>query len=388
MDKMLILGMAKKELANEVNGLLIENIAEKKENIEKYINFLEALQNLPIREDTEEKNLLESANTEIELLSGEGHNGNEPTSSLKSNEGEGAQTGEVTQSHISSLVSNNEYEEIDEQTAYKFERKLKGGWLSEIGAYVPEAVVRLLGIEHGDYVRAVEKENGEFDYPKHYRYEVAERADAQKVLGREQIDYCLVERDGGLLVVRKSLLDGNRSIRLNEVPHTFIIKDTDIQEYRLVENDIVDIAFFEQNPMNPKVIWKHDLESDLIEENETTVHKKKDKETKLDLSKEEKRSLSGKNILVIGCEPRKTVFKQNIESRGGEFTWASGLEGRSRLTAMIKKADVVLLLIRFIKHQASKDTVEICKEYGVKFGVVDNLGVKSVIDEAKLKISA
>lgn len=94
---------------------------------------------------------------------------------------------------------------------------------------------------------------------------------------------------------------------------------------------------------------------------------------------------NGKAILVIGCEPRKQRYKEEIEKRNGVFLWAVGTEGQSRLKSLIQKADFVALLTSFIRHQAGYDTVDYCKKYNVPFSAIQGLGIQSLIDEVNNK---
>ena len=75
------------------------------------------------------------------------------------------------------LIAEEEREKkLDERKAYRFERKIKGGFVPEIDAFVPEKIIHDLDLCHGDKVYAhflFKPENG----PTRYEYELAEKAD-------------------------------------------------------------------------------------------------------------------------------------------------------------------------------------------------------------------
>lgn len=378
MDKTMILTVTKKDMTQLIESITFENLEEVKQHLEKYFAFLETLTTLP--DLPELNNHQPESAIEIEL----------------ENEMRELETGiqEDSLPHVQVVEADLSEEEAfpdlqqesSTQQAYRFERKLRGGFLPEIEAFIPEGIIRKLGLEHGDLVRATKLEN---ELHK-YIYELFEKGDGKEPEGRIQLDYCIVEKEAGSLVVKK--YGGEQVIRLDEVPYTMILPEKDIREFSINEGDLIDLAFFRTNPHLCKILWKHSLDQEISSSPlHSGYYKNKYKEDKQEdkpaaILPEE--NLSGKKVLVIGCEPKKAIFKQNIEERGGEFLWADGNEGKERLTAFIRKADVVVLLIRFMRHQGSKDAVEICKSLDVPFCIVENLGIKSLITEALQSLSA
>lgn len=328
MDKQIVFDMTKKSMVGVISDLSEQNIKEIKKQMMDYFSFLEAMEQLPSSEET-------------------------PLVALP---------------------------ECRQEKGGRFERKLKGGFIEKSNIYVPESVVRKVGIEHGDYVDVKEIESKEQDENKRYFYDLVRKGEAVQT-GRIEMKYGLVEKDGQLLVVRKTILNGGELIRLNDVPYSFLIRDEEVYELGIKEGDIVDIAYMQREPHLYRVIWKHLVEEETVLKSSA---KGSSKEKKMSLPKNvdvivEPNTLKGKQVLVVGCEPRKSAYKQQIEARGGHFYWAEGTEGKKRLKAMVQKTDVVVLLIRFMRHRASQDIVELCKELDVPFTVIDTLGIQSLL---------
>lgn len=344
MEKLNVLSMAKEDLKKVIDEIKLQTIEETEETVNKYFQFLRNLNYLKSDDITKETFKAEKNRNYVEN---------------KSNN------------------KNMNETKVSKENIYKFERKLRGGFIPEIEAYIPEGIVRKLTLEHGDLVTAKEM-NADSDDNKYY-YELIEKGDRVEAENRSEWRYCLIEKDGNTLMAKRTLEDGGDDIRLDGVPYTLLIKDEEIMEFNLKEGDIIDISYARNNPQYYKVIWKHLTEQQTYNSPFTSgFYKEKTSKNKDKVEK----TLKNKKVLVIGCEPRKSLYKQHVEERGGEFYWAEGTEGKKRLSSLIKKSDKVILLIRFIRHQASYDVVEICKQINKPFSIVETLGIETVIKEA------
>ncbi|WP_132372977.1 DUF2325 domain-containing protein [Melghiribacillus thermohalophilus] len=76
------------------------------------------------------------------------------------------------------------------------------------------------------------------------------------------------------------------------------------------------------------------------------------------------------------------MFKEQLEARGGAFLFTDGTERKDRLAALIQKSDVVVILTSFIRHLASYNAIDLCKEHKKPFSVVSELGIKSLVQGA------
>lgn len=139
----------------------------------------------------------------------------------------------------------------------KFERNLRGGFLPNNKLFVPESIVRSIGAENGNIIRATEikgekQANG---HPK-FHFEVIDDSVNEKAQGRKQFNKCVVKSAGGRYYVDYSQEDSSY-IRVNENVFAPVLSQEDIYNFGIKEGDIVDIAFYENNLLHVVCIWKH-----------------------------------------------------------------------------------------------------------------------------------
>lgn len=230
-----------------------------------------------------------------------------------------------------------------ERKSYEFERKLRGGIVPQIDGFVPEGVVRKLGLEHGDmvYAKAI---NTTDPQRSHFEYEIAEKGDGEDAPHRIQLNFCPVKKEAGRLVVEKSEETGE-FIRFNEGLYTIVLSEDEVFKQRISEGDLVDIAYFDGTPTHAKVIWTHKIKEEAslsIPETLNHASKKSDKLEKKPATIYDQ-TLKEKTILVIGNEPKKNLYKYSIEQRGGTFLWGDAKEDFTRVEAKVRKADIVVL---------------------------------------------
>lgn len=342
MDFDQIFDTAKQEMMKDLAGLTLSNFSEQKELIYAHIQFMESIQKL-------RESKVKCLPSNLDMLAD-----STISSEIKSSEGE--QTEEVF----------SESQE-GERKMYLFKRAVLGGYIPELNAIVPEGIVRKLGLENHDYVYATEVPNSNPEKKK-YIYELAKKAENPVPCDRVQYNYCPIEIDGSIMVVRRSL-EIDDDIRINEVPYSVRIPDEDIIRLNLQEGDIVDIAFPIGKPDKCRVLFVHpveELESQELHSAKNSKKKNKDRETK-DQEQKPLKTLEGKTILVIGNEPDKAYYRDNIESRGGIFLWADAKDSISTLEANVRKADIVIFLLGVSGHIGMKMIKKLCKEYGIPF---------------------
>lgn len=271
---------------------------------------------------------------------------------------------------------------------FRFERKLRGGFIPCLdgGYFIPEKMVRDMGVNDGDLLKIVAEHPGADQ--TYYTFEIVEKNDSEN-LNRVEHRYCKVEKDGNLLVVKESL---GEAIRIGELPMTFVLKEKDVQLFRLEEGDIVDIAYYRNSPTETvKVVYKH--ETDIVAERTIEQRKKEfqcshedDKCTKqgrivhfpVDLQ-----LFADKKILIIGGMSRHNDYKKAFEELGVEFEALSGDEDGKRLEAAIKRNDIIVLVLGELSHAASTMAVRMCKTYDKPFDYTHSNGIQSVLLSAE-----
>lgn len=340
MDFEQIFETAKQGMMEDLEGLTLNNFLEKKELIYAHIHFMESIQEL-----RESKMRCSQNNLDMHDESAVPSDINPPN---------------AEQTREASLESQE-----GERKMYLFKRSVLGGYLPELNAIVPEGIVRKLGLENHDYVYATEVPNSNPEKKK-YVYELAKKAEHPIPCDRVQYNYCPIEMDGSIMVVRRSL-EIDDEIRIGEIPYSVRIPDEDIIRLNLKEGDIVDIAFPTGKPEKCRVLFVHpveELESQELHTTKNSKKKSKERETK---EREIPQTLEGKTILVIGNEPYKAYYRDNIESRGGVFLWADAKDSFITLEANVRKANIVIFLLGVSGHIGMKMIKKLCKDYGIPF---------------------
>lgn len=288
-----------------------------------------------------------------------------------------------------SVVSQTEEQEKEVtpfRPMYQVERKLRGAYVPYIDGFIPEKIVRNLGLEHGDYVYAEPIELQHQSEPKRFEYELAKKSDEIILDDRVEYTHCPVEKDAYMYVVNRSTTTGEQ-IRVDDAPFTVLINDSDIERFDIHEGDVVDIAFYESNPSSAKVIWKHGVQGGLHVEN-TDKHDKSDKKQKKSHDKssgsQEKleQVFKGYTICIVGDEPNKSAYKTLIEERGGTHLHVEPSWSPSRIETMIKKADIVVGLYDVSSHTGLEKAKEYCKDYNVPFEMISGRGKTKTIQTA------
>ena len=264
-------------------------------------------------------------------------------------------------------------------------RRLRGGYLPEVGVSVPEAAIRRLGLAHGDYL-SLEPIGTFADGRRRYRFQLAERPPEPPADFRERGELAMaiveIREHGGLMVERS--VDGS-------LPARIVLHAEDVQYLNLTAGDVVDLAYWADDPDDVRVCWVHrtrDAESTAAapaaplrdsrpaQRNPFAGRGAEDDDGPLeDVAVD---ALSGKRVLVVGCEPKRREYEAAIRRLGGEMEWVEGTEGQARLEAAIRRVDGVVLLTRFIRHQSFWDATALAKGHGVKVVACPKLGIRSV----------
>lgn len=354
MDYGAIFNQAKQQMIEDLQKLTLEKFLSRKELIRSHLDLLESIQKAF---DVRTKLLSE------ENEGKEDHLCNEPK-----------ETEEGTEDADTEICPSGEGEE----KMYLFKRGILGGYVPELNAIVPEAVVQKLGLENHDYVYAFEIPGSDPEKKK-YHYKLAKKAEVPVPIDRVQYNLCPIESDAGVLVVRKSHETGE-DIRIGDIPFAVRIPDEEILRLSLKEGDIVDIAFPTKRPDKCRVLYVHPIEELRQEEPVQKQHKKK-KESNENCSEENEpeKIFEGKTILIIGNEPEKAHYREKIEERGGTFLWADAKDNYITLASLVRKSDVVIFLLGVSGHIGMKLIKRYCKEYGIPFIPTWENGVTSVI---------
>lgn len=259
---------------------------------------------------------------------------------------------------------------------HRMVRRLRGGYLPDLRISVPEVAVRRLELAHGDYL--VPEPAGAFpDGRKKYRFALAEHPlePAADFRERGELAMGIVELGPQQSLVVHRTVDGTLPSRIDLSPE-------DVQYLNIAPGDVVDLAYWADEPEDVRVSWVHrtrDEEPPAAAPVRPPVRRRvAEDDDDGPLDDLDPVSLAGKRVLVVGCEPKRREYEAAIRRLGGQMDWAEGTEGQARLEAAIRRADAVVLLTRFIRHQSFWDATALAKSYGVKVAACTKLGIRSV----------
>jgi hypothetical protein len=349
MDKQELLVLAKRDMKQLIDEITLDTISPSQDKLYKYFHYLEVLNKLP------------DVTT---------------TMTLPDN---------IVETVAKAIEEDPAMKEQPEDTepvkvAYRFERKIKGGVLPGLNAFVPETAVRELELENGDLVFATKLDESfqDPDGPVRYDFEIAEYRNEVQPKDRIEINYAVAEYSPmlGRFICEKTY-DGTL-IRLGEVPHTILLQEKDVRDLRLKNDDIIDLAYMKNQPEYVRITWRYSTdEQTQIINSEKSVSKKKSEKEK----REYPQTLKGKSVLMVGFQPGEASMKEEVVRRGGELIWASGKEGYDRLETLIKKSDCLINMLQHVGHRGTTDAVEIAKEWNVPHGRIHNFGRTSFVQE-------
>jgi hypothetical protein len=376
----LVFDMAQNEMILILRNSTMQDIVNKKELFFSYFELLESMQNLL---EMKEKHYPNNTLIEMESLPEEDRSFlvSEVTNELTNNQlmTENSEAIVSEQSLIDKQLRDGGNSTV-ERPKYLFERKLRGGVITKISAYIPEGVVRKLSIEHGDYIYAEEAGVMEDGHRKKYLYELAEKTLIPVSCDRVQLNFCEVKKDGNIVVVSNFYENGvSQNFRFNDVPYSITLNDSDITEFKLGEGDLIDIAFQKDRPDLAKVIYVHPTSS--IGLLDRTIKQASVKKIAKEIKTVEPidQTLTDKTILVVGNEPDKSSYKKQIEDRGGIFLWADAKDHFVTFQSLVRKCDCVVFLLGVSGHTGMKQIKQLCKDYEVPFQTTFTEGITTVV---------
>lgn len=384
-----ILEELKKSIQEAAAGITLDNVKEVQEEINKYFKmafFMVDLDkgNSNNKEDIEEPEV----KPEVQPESKPEVQTEEPTVEFKSEE-------QKIEKPIKEDIDNlaNVFDDEKKERGLRFVRKVSGGVLmkgsSAENIFVPESIVRRLGIEDGDKV-SVDVHPASTTYKPLYYFNIVEKGDGTPNNEREEFKYGLVQYDKELNLYYVEENVNKETLRVNDVPMRHIISKKDEHDFGLQTGDFVDIAWYTGNFNKARVIWRYHLED--VEVKEKTQSKKmlahNSHQIKAQKEEEIPQLLMGKTICLIGLEPYWDKYKRLVEERGGKLITVSSQTHKISRSASIRKSDIVVVGISHTSHEASMHANKKAKEYKTKFVALSGYGGTSFLSAIykKLKV--
>lgn len=260
-------------------------------------------------------------------------------------------------------------QKLNPEGVYQFHRNLRGGYINELEAFVPEAIVRRLGIKHGDYLKA-DKAQTDYGRSQRYMYTLVEKGNEPEREERVQYNLCqMLQDESGEFYVDHSI-ESDESIVVNGEPCKITVCDREIKEFNLVVGDLVDVAFYTGSADKSKVIWKH--ESRTVNEQETA---------EVCMEQEEiSGQLDGITVCFVGESLKKNLLEMEINEEGGTLLLTDGKKKEMQIRSHVKKSDVVVCLMSNAPPEAVSIAKTEAKLKGIPFIPVYSATPKNVIE--------
>ena len=283
------------------------------------------------------------------------------------------------------IIKQEETQEVEEEeqadNIYTFSRKIKAGMIDEIDAFVPEIIIHQLGLSDGDKIRATMISEATNGRPAHYDYELVEKLEPPRSPDNiYEINMGVVSYEPalGAYGIRRTV--NSDSIVFNGQERVLRVRDEDEDAMHLREGDIVNAAFYENNPKYMRVRWKYDLNdvsTDSAKPKPASFYKKKDK-----VDKDVEQIFEGKTICVMGYEPGWASYREEVEKRGGQLLTLTGREAFDTVFGTIDKSNALIMVIGHVGHTGTIFAVDHCKKKNIPQASIKTFGRSSFVEAA------
>lgn len=368
MGKEQIYSIEKKELSGLIAGMTLENLCDTLDTIQAHIDLLRCLDKVEYKTS--------DCNDETET---------------------GTETGTETRIETDHKVIKQPIlqEGWGQDRKYYlgvFHRNLRGGTIGAEEIYVPESVVRSLGLESLDWVKAVlissSYGKGRYEYICMEKHQAGCADKLEKDI-RNVIEYGIVQYEETL----KSYYISAKT-EMSELPHKIILVNGDVIRFKIEKGDIIEYAYWNDDIMHGKIVWKHPqktldfLKKGINKTEKDTSGTLKKTETKKRAKRMLKPSLNNYTICMVGGANRNLQrgIKEEVERRKGVFIFCSGDEPKNTLESRIKKADFVVVYTESISHDSMYYTKAVCKKHQIMVSYTKNLGNAQFIARINLLI--
>ncbi|MHB1681522.1 MAG: DUF2325 domain-containing protein [Bacilli bacterium] len=379
MDRQAILAEWKDEMHALIDRFDFGQLDQVEKEFTRYMAFVHALARLPdpvhVQEIQSIALMPQAQNEEVQR--------EEPFSDSEQND----QSERSLQTAIpdESVVDNQaapETEEAGEPVqpggVFSLKRQLSGGLAGPY--FVPEKIIRRLGLEHGDEVDVqargdmLPNGNPALTYTLH--------AAGARIPLAERIEHslCLVRRE-------------DESWFVDDFP----ILSSDREKFDLEPGDVVDIAAWEHEPDQVRVVWKYETTMP----SRSTKHKQRGHAPKDAMPappprrirsasppkvkvapKPMKSPLTGQHVVMVSGLPKESYYRKMFAQVGAECVFLTGDEKKETLIAAIRHSDIVVLITSAVSHKAAFQIGRLCKELKVAYRPVSRGGLQSVLQAA------
>jgi len=225
-------------------------------------------------------------------------------------------------------------------------------------AFVPELRIQELGYSHGDIIAAIPNGKMPDGQSTKYKYSLVE---ARYEAEREDITrvYGLVEYEASRYIIKRDA-SGEFIRKTDGIPVTLLIQKGDVEYFDLVTDDVVLVAFYNDNPDSVRVRKKLDSselqqfkkpgkKSDYVAEAEASEVKEDnvdENQFRFDFDLRQSR------ILVVGNPFNLEALRKTISENNGILFQVSGTATKKAIENAVKKSDYIVLVNNSNSHNA------------------------------------
>lgn len=331
MNKENLLREMKLEMIKIVENIEYNNFYDSQLNLEKYFNVLNLIWELPISEEGEfQEEIFQEEEDYPEVL-------------------------EEFQDEV-----NGRYEG-------KAHLKLGGADLGSFRIFIPEKLVRILDIEEGDWVRATEIDNRIINgHPKPiYDYRLIRKGGQEEESLREIVRFSTVEYDNTL---KEYFI---LSSEVDKAPTKIILNDQRLGNLTVTQGDIVDYAYWKEDILNGRVIWKHNMTFDLAK-----TRSDLDGPEDLELSED---FLGGNKIAFIGKTDMEEEYTSCIESYGGQVICLEADENYYTVESFLEEVDLAIAFVDTLSASELKKVHDAAENIKVAMVYAKEMDCKSLM---------
>lgn len=375
MDKRQVLDLTKLDMVRVIKEITLDNLPDVRGRLDQYVGFLEHLKALHFEDVVTVTEM--TAKAVPSMADGMSEIGNIPEPAPK-DIFDVPDTPTVKETETASIVGKT----------FVFKKLTTGGGILPAlnDYYIPQKMSLDMKLADGDTVKVMGEENLG-DKGLRYSFQIFKRN--PDAVPDHELKMCIIERVFNEYVITRTATHGD--ITVGGKAQTLIITKQDEKNWRIKEHDVVDIVFdpTDRNAF-AKITKKHRIEP-LNKQQPATVKptnklkqdepvKDKEEDLKALIAKVKNPDLfKSKSILVMGGAVKERQYREMLEPLGCRMEILSGKEHKTRITAHIKRADVVVIVSAYISHDASGHSVTGAKRYEKPFILCENMGNQSFL---------
>lgn len=350
-----ILKVVRLEIQEIAEELTYENLSQSRELINRYIQLMENVKDIPFARDAKE-----AIQPELQY--------EEECEELKEDEKREEEYCDYTPLQIKEVfdTKNNIY-------LGQLELKLQGGEIGSFKLYIPEKTIRELGCQNGDWIQASSISNKKMpdgSVKVYYDYKLVQKAEEPAETKRCDLKCVIVKYEN---VLRKYYVEAE----YNGVIQKILLPERDVADLQIQEGDVVDYAYWKENILGGRIVWKHKCEAE--EKAIPKINQKCTFEEKEDEEENISPIFKNKHIVVVGFESMKNIYREIIEKRGGKFSFFTGSEKSFNTEVALRYADAIIVFVEYVGHSGMFRVKSVSKTYDIPVSYTKKLGQESFI---------